>query len=66
MNWVQLLLIGLLYWWAAINLDYWTKKDGEKYTLAVVIMRYIPSILMTTQYMMIYFQMEQLFVLSRI
>ena len=47
MNWIQLLLIGLLYWWAAINLDYWTSKDGDKYTLSVVLLRYVPTILMT-------------------
>ena len=66
MNWIQILLIGFLYWWAAINLDYWTKKDGDKYTLSVVLLRYVPTILMTLQYMLIYFQMQQLFVVSRI
>jgi len=64
MCWIQLTLLGVLYWWAAINLNYFTEKqkadseqDGDKlYDLLVVLLRYVPTIMMTMGYVLIYFQ----------
>lgn len=64
---MQLAFIAILYWWAAINLDFWMQQNiNTTFLLSVVLLRYVPSIMLICAYMILYFQMARLFVLSRI
>lgn len=73
MIWAQLVCITMLYWFTAFKIDAFVQimrsDDNNKdfsYTLIMVLLRYVPSILMTLTYVMLYFQMQKLFVISRI
>ena len=56
LNWVQLAFIAILYWWAAINLDFWMQQNiNTTFLLSVVLLRYVPSIMLICAYMILYF-----------
>ena len=72
---VHLSLMSLLYWFTANKLSFW--KDHEKdqtpdsgdmnpYVFSVVVLRYIPNVLGTLIYVLIYLMMERLFTVGRI
>ena len=59
MIWVQLFFINILYWLTAFNINYWKPPADETedsfYTLSVVLLRYVPTIMMVLTYVLIYF-----------
>jgi len=58
MIWIQLFFINILYWLTSININYWKPSpDNEDslYTLSVILLRYVPTIMMTLTYILIYF-----------
>ena len=73
---VHLSLMSLLYWFTAKKLTFW--KDHEKddttsdsgsmnpYVFSVVVLRYIPNVLGTLIYVLLYLMMERLFTVGRI
>lgn len=72
MIWAQLAILTSLYWFTAINIKFWTKfaRDGKNadagFLIVLVMLKYIPTIMMTLIYVLIYFQMQSLFVISRV
>lgn len=69
--WVQLLIVTLLYWLMGFNFDYFKfdqdeNKDDQMQKLMFVLLRLVPSILNILTYVLIYFQMQNLFIISRI
>lgn len=72
---VHLSLMSLLYWFTAQKLSFW--KDHEKdetpndggmnpYVFSMVVLRYLPNVLSTLIYVLLYFMMERLFTVGRI
>lgn len=80
MDLIQLLFLSIVYWLLAINLDYFSswfdgRDPGEKtdskteelgFSLILILLKYIPNIFLTLNYMLLYFQMEHLFIVSKI
>ena len=74
--WIDIILLSCLivvYWIAAIDIQYWstvfysdTEDKNYFVDLVVVLLRYVPMIMLNFEYMMIYFLMENLFLMSRI
>lgn len=60
---VSLGFIVLSYWLTATHIDFWTDSN---FSLLLVLLRYFPTILLTLTYVLIYFQMQNLFVISRL
>lgn len=60
---VSLAFITLSYWLTATHIDFWT---DSRFSLLLVLLRYFPTILLTLTYVLIYFQMQNLFVISRV
>lgn len=57
MDIVQLMCLSILYWVAAINVNWWL--DGQKdqkaaFILLIILIKYVPNILMTLMYVMLY------------
>lgn len=71
---VHISLMAVLYWFTANRLSYWTDtkhqdaKPGEMdpYVFSVVVLRYLPSILTTLIYVLLYHMMERVFTVARI
>lgn len=70
---ILLACLLVVYWIAAINIQYWSQEfysdDEDKnyfVDLIVVLLKYVPLIMLNFEYMMIYFLMENLFLMSRI
>lgn len=73
MDLILISCLSVLYWFAAINLAYVSGKDIHKdnktfnisFTLMVILLKYVPTVLLQLAYLLIYFQMENLFIMSR-
>jgi hypothetical protein len=75
---VHLSLMSFLYWFTANKLSFWTdhqkddtptKGDDElmnPYIFSMVLLRYLPNVLSTLIYVLLYFMMERLFTVGRI
>jgi hypothetical protein len=80
MDLIQLLFLSIVYWLLAINLDYFktffdnrdpsdktdSKSEEIGFSLILILLKYIPNIFLTLNYMLLYFQMEHLFIVSKI
>jgi len=67
--------MSLLYWFTAQKLSFWKdhEKDGtpdkgdmNPYVFSMVVLRYLPNVLSTLIYVLLYFMMERLFTVGRI
>ena len=64
MIFVSVGFITLSYWMTATHTDIW--NDDDSFSLLLILLRYVPTILLNLTYVLIYFQMQNLFVISRV
>lgn len=67
--------MSVLYWFTANRLSFWTEHqnddtpdtgDMNPYVFSMVVLRYLPNVLSTLIYVILYFMMERLFAVGRI